>query len=174
MNASIHVSSIIGNISKDSMLRARYEEMLKQGLCETVKVNRLESERVRMRKATNKGGDVIITLSQGSRLRHGDVIHLSDDRMIVVELEEEDLAMIKIRDDTPLDHAVEIAFRIGHTIGNLHRPIKVEDRSVYFPIQADTEMEMIKRLLNPILNHLVIEKTRMVFEPEEGVEVHEH
>ncbi|MEM4715260.1 MAG: hypothetical protein QXW85_03975, partial [Candidatus Nitrosocaldus sp.] len=62
MNTSIHVSSIIGNISKDSMLRARYEEMLKQGLCETVKVNRLESERVRMRKATNKGGDVIITL----------------------------------------------------------------------------------------------------------------
>ncbi|GBC72685.1 Urease accessory protein UreE [archaeon HR04] len=174
MSTSIQISSIIGNIKRDSILRARYEEMSRQGLCEIVKINRIESERVRMRKVTDKGSDVIITLPQGSRLRHGDVIHLSNERMVVVELEEENLAMIKIKDDTPVDHVVEIAVRVGHTIGNLHRPIKVEDRSVYFPIQADTEMEMIKRLLNPILDHLVIEKTRMVFEPEEGVEVHEH
>lgn len=174
MSISIQVSSIVGNVNRDSMLRARYDEMSKQGLCEIVKINRMESERVRMRKVTDKGSDVIITLPQGSRLRHGDVIHLSDKRMIVVELEEEDLAMVKIRDDIPLDHAIEIATRIGHTIGNLHRPIKVEDRNIYFPIQADTEIEMLKRLLNPVLDHLVIEKVRMVFEPEEGVEVHEH
>ncbi|MCS6767709.1 MAG: hypothetical protein RMJ59_05800 [Candidatus Nitrosocaldus sp.] len=174
MSASIHVGSILGNVNRDSMLRARYEDMSKQGLCETVRISRMETERVRMRKSTDKGSDVIITLPQGSRLRHGDVIHLSDERMIVVELEEEDLAMVRIRDDTPADHAVEMAARIGHTIGNLHRPIKVEDRSIYFPIQADTEMEMLRRLLDPILDHLVVEKVRMVFEPEEGAEVHEH
>ncbi len=174
MSTSIQVSSIIGNIKRDSTLRARYEEMSRQGLCEVVKINRIESERVRMRKVTDKGSDVIITLPQGFRLRHGDVIHLSNERMVVVELEEENLAMIRIMDDTPIDHVVEIAVRIGHTIGNLHRPIKVEDRSIYFPIQTDTEIEMLKRLLDTILTHVVIEKTRMIFEPEEGIEVHEH
>lgn len=174
MSASIQVSSILGNINKDKILKARYEEMSRLGLCEVVKISRIESERVRMRKLTDKGSDVIITLPQGSRLRHGDVIHLSDERMIVIELKMEDLVMVRIRDDTPVDHAIEVAVRIGHTIGNLHRPIKVEERSVYFPIQADTEIEMFKRLLTPILDHLMVEKVRMVFEPEEGIEMHEH
>ena len=174
MSASIQVSSIIGNIKRDSMLRVMYEDMSRQGLCEIVKINRIESERMRMRKATDKGNYVVITLPQGSRLRHGDVIYLSNERMVVIELEEENLAMVRIRDDISVEHAIEIATRVGHTIGNLHRPIKVEDRSIYFPIQTYTELEMLKRLLNPILDHLVIEKVRMVFEPEEGIEAHEH
>jgi urease accessory protein len=174
---SIQVNSIIGNVNKDSMLKARYEEMLKRGLCEFVTINRIEAERVRMRKVTDKGTDVIITLPKGSRLKHGDVIVLQDDKMILVQLEPEDVAMVKIRDNTSSDDAIAIAVRVGHVIGNLHKPIKIDQKSksVYFPIQADTELEMIKKTLTPIIDHLQIEKVKMVFEMDEGgMHVHEH
>ncbi len=174
MSTVTHANSILGNINNDETIRARYEDMLKEGLCEIVRINRIESERVRMRKITDKGSDVIITLPQGSRLRHGDVIYLSDKKMIVIELEKEDVVMIKIKDDIPIDHAVEVAVRVGHTVGNLHRPIKVKEMCIYSPIQADTEIEMLKRLLATMLDHLIIDKTRMIFEPDEGANIHEH
>jgi urease accessory protein len=56
----------------------------------------------------------------------------------------------------------------------LHRPIKLERHKIYFPIQADTEVEMFKKLLEPINEHLNIKKRMMVFEPGEGMETHEH
>ncbi len=174
---SIQVSSIIGNVSKDSILKVRYEEMVKRGLCEFVTINRIEAEKVRMRKVTDKGTDVIITLPKGSRLRHGDVIVLQDDKVIVIQLKPEDVAIVKIRDDTSPDDAIAIAVKIGHVIGNLHKPIKIdqESKSVYFPIQADTELDMIKKILTPIIDRLQIEKVMMVFEIEEGgMHVHEH
>ncbi|MGB8935468.1 MAG: hypothetical protein WCC17_10235 [Candidatus Nitrosopolaris sp.] len=59
------------------------------------------------------------------------------------------------------------------TTGNLHRPIKLEENKIYFPIQADTEMEMFKKLFETINEHLVIKKTAMVFKPEDGTEIHE-
>jgi urease accessory protein len=33
---------------------------------------------------------------------------------------------------------------------------------------------MFKKLFAPINDHLEIQKTTMVFEPEEGTEIHEH
>jgi urease accessory protein len=94
--------------------------------------------------------------------------------MVVVGIESEDVIMIGIRDNIHQDDIVEVPVRVGHTIGNLHRPIRLEGNKIYFPIQADTELEMFKKLFEPINEHLDIKKTTMVFEPEAGTEIHEH
>ena len=69
---------------------------------------------------------------------------------------------------------VELPVRIGHAIGNLHRPIKLEGRKIYFPIQADQEIDMFRKIFGPISDHLEISQAKMVFEPEEGMDLHEH
>ena len=143
-------------------------------VCETIKISRLESQRVRMRKISDKGTDVALTLPPGTHLIHGDVIIITENKMVVVGIEPEDVIIVEIRDNIHEDDIVEVPVKVGHTIGNLHRPIKLEGNKIFFPIQADTELEMFKKLFKPINEHLHIKKTTMVFKPEDGTEIHEH
>lgn len=168
------MDSVLGNINNDKKLKDKYDEMTSRKVCETIKISRLESQRVRMRKISDKDTDVALTLPPGTRLRHGDVIIITENKMVVVGIEPEEVIMIEIRDNIHEDDIVEVPVRVGHTIGNLHRPIKLEGNKIYFPIQADTELEMFKKLFEPINEHLEIKKTTMVFEPEDGTEIHEH
>ncbi len=168
------MDSVLGNINNDKKLKEKYAEMIARNVCETIKISRLESQRIRMRKISDKGTDVALTLPPGTRLKHGDVIIITENKMVVVGIESEDVIMIEIRDNIHQDDIVEVPVRVGHTIGNLHRPIRLEGNKIYFPIQADTELEMFKKLFEPINEHLDIKKTMMVFEPEDGTEIHEH
>lgn len=170
----ITIESVVGNIHRDHSLRRRYDEMSSRSLSEAVRISRTESQRVRMRKVSSKGTDVAITLPSGTKLRHGDVLLLANDRMITLELEPENVAMVEVRENIHQDDLVEVPVRIGHTIGNLHRPIKTEGRKIYFPIQTDAEIEMFRKMFGPLLDHLTISNTRMVFEPAEGMDVREH
>ena len=155
------VESVAGNIHQG--LGKEYEEMSRRGAVEKITISRMESERVRMRKATDKGTDVALTLAAGSRLRHGDVLARGE-RMIVVEIEPEKVAVVRLED-------ARTAALVGHAIGNLHRPIKVQGDNVYFPIQSDDEISIIQRQLAHVAN-LKISSQVIVFEPE--VVVHGH
>jgi len=170
----ITINSIIGNLYHDSNLRKRYEEMSSQSLCESIRINRMEAQRVRMRKRSSKGTDIALTTTPGTRLRHGDVLMAGNDKMITIELEPENLAVVEVRDNIHEHDAVQVPVTIGHAIGNLHRPIKLEGRKIYFPIQTDSEIEMFKKIFGQLLDHLEITQAKMVFEPEEGTDVHEH
>lgn len=170
----ITVDSIFGNINRDKKLKEKYDEMTARKVCETIKISRLESQRVRMRKLSDKGTDVALTIPPGTWLKNGDVIIITENKMVVVGIEPEDVIMIEIRDNMHEDDSVEVPVMVGHSIGNLHRPIKLEGNKIYFPIQADAELEMFKKLFEPINEHLDIKKTTMVFEPEAGTEIHEH
>jgi urease accessory protein len=128
-----------------------------------------------MRKTTDKGTDVGISLEPGSILRNGDVLYNSNDKMITVELEPENVAVLTFkREDATDDELFEVAVKIGHAIGNLHRPIKVEGEKVFLPIQADSEIELLNKAFAHILDHLTMTKDKMVFEPDEGLHTHEH
>ena len=170
----ITINSTIGNIYHDNNLRKRYEEMSSQSLCEFIRINRMEAQRVRMRKNSNKGTDVALIMTPGSKLRHGDVLIVANDKMITIELEPENLAVIEVKDNIHEHDAVQVPVTIGHAIGNLHRPIKLEGRKIYFPIQTDSEIEMFKKIFGRLLDHLEITQAKMVFEPEEETDVHEH
>jgi urease accessory protein len=170
----ITISSIIGNLYHDSNLRKQYEEMSSRSLCESIRINRMEAQRVRMRKRSSKGTDIALIMSPGTRLRHGDVLMVANDKMITIELEPENLAVIQVKDNIHEHDAVQVPVTIGHAIGNLHRPIKLEGRKIYFPLQTDSEIEMFKKIFGGLLDHLEITQAKMVFEPEEGTDVHEH
>ena len=169
----ITINSILGNV-KDAEFADKYEQLSKINSCEVIRIQRSESQRVRMRKTSDKGTDIAFTLPQGIQIRHKDVVLSSPNKMIIIEIEPESVATISINEDVGNLNSIEIPVRLGHTIGNLHRPLRIEGRNIYFPIQADTELEMFKKLLDPIIDHIQINKAHMVFEPEEGSHIHEH
>ena len=140
--------------------------MLAKNAVEKMVISRAESERVRMRKSTDRGTDVALAMPAGTRLRHGDVVSLGD-RMIIIAIEPEKVAIVRLKDGD-----ARTAVLVGHAIGNLHRPVKVEGNSIVLPIQSDGEVDMLKRQLGPAVGGVEITLDFAVFEPE--VSVHEH
>ena len=170
----ITIDSVIGNIFRDSNLEKKYDEMASRSLVESIKISRIESQRVRMRKASDKGTDIALVIPPGSKLRHGDVLLHTGEKMIIVELEPENVISLEVKQNLHEDDIVEVPARIGHAIGNLHRPLKTEGRMIYFPIQAESEVKMFKKIFSPLEGHLEIKSMKMVFEPDEGMDIHEH
>lgn len=167
-------SKIIGNIHSNPELSKKYSKMTK-GQYEVVTLSRLEAQRVRIRKTTDKGDEVAIVLDIGRPLKRGDILQTDDEKFIEVEIEPEDVAVIEVRNENDnIHHKFETAVRVGHVLGNLHRPIKVEQSIIYVPIQAETEIELIRTKLSRLSHHLDITKSRIVFEPDEGAENHTH
>jgi urease accessory protein len=180
MSNLITVDRIIGNVNSDTKLKTIFDRLAASQRNESILINRMESQRSRMRKISNKGTDIALTLSPGGQLRHGDVALLEDDRIVIVEIEPENVLQVdidtkSIDDEHDHHHLIELLVKIGHTIGNLHRPIKVQGNRVYFPIQAESEIEMFNKLFHPFHHYLQIRGTKIVFQPDEDMEdIHQH
>lgn len=174
------IDHIVGNIYRDDHLGTVFKELVSKQQDETFLITRTESQRQRMRKVTSKGTDIALNFQSGSHhLKHGDVILLNDNQIIVVEIKPENVLQVEILKETLADNnnneeLIQIPVQIGHTIGNLHRPIKLEGLRIYFPIQAESEFEMFSKLFHPFHHHIKIQSKKIVFEPSESMNVHEH
>lgn len=177
MSNLITIDHILGNINSDAQLKSSYDLFTMSQKSERILISRMESQRMRMRKVSDRGTDVALTLSPGGHLRHGDVVLLDNNRIIVVEVEPENVLQLDINSktlDDDHDHLTEVLVKIGHTIGNLHRPVKLYGTRIYFPIQAESEIEMFKKLFHPFDRYLEIKSAKIVFEPDESMGVHAH
>jgi len=170
----IHIHKIIGNIHSNSDLNDKYQEMIKTGLVEKIEITRLESDRARIRKISDKGTDLALTLIPGYHINNGDVVMLTEEKMVIANRTPENVAMISLKGLMSQDQLFETAIKIGHTIGNMHRPIKVVSDKIYFPVQSKSEVELFQTLLSNLINNIVIKSENIIFEPESGYDVHEH
>jgi urease accessory protein len=175
------VTSILGNLKKDPILNQRYEELFQKSLVESVIIQRSESEKARMRKTSDKGTDIGFILPSRTRLKDKDVVFLDDAKMILVKLSPELVAVLSFKDYPPNKHdgqhkpdLINIAIKIGHTIGNLHRPLKLEENRIIFPLQTVEEIDLFQRLLPDLKDHIVVKSDNLIFEPDQGFDIHEH
>jgi urease accessory protein len=177
----ITINKILGNIKKDSLLDQKYRELFEKNLVENVMIRRSESEKVRMRKTSDKGTDIGFILPPGTRLKDQDIVFLDDKKMIMVKLSTELVAVISFKSQSFYNdqnqnyfNLIKIAIKIGHTIGNLHRPLKLEENKIIFPIQTIDEINLFQKLLVDVKDHINITFDEMIFEPEQGFDIHEH
>ena len=199
------ITTIIGNIKKDPQLHQKYEESVKKDTVENVVIQRSETEKVRMRKVSDKETDIGFILPSRTHLRDGDVVFLDDTKMIVIKLSPELVAILNIKnhlhnnhdhnhdhgDDHDHNHDHEhdhehkherandneltnVALKVGHTIGNLHRPLKIENRDIIFPIQSPDEINLFLRLLSDLKDYIEIRSEQLIFEPDQGFDIHAH
>ena len=81
------------------------------------------------RKKTGSGLDIAIKfLKEGQRLRQDDILFISDDRVILVEILPTDAIVI-----TPID-MFEMG-RVCYEIGNKHLPLFIQDNKVMIPYE---------------------------------------
>ncbi len=188
------VTAIIGNIKNNLDLNLKYEESLKKNTLETITIQRSETEKVRMRKVSDKKTDVGFILPSRTYLKDGDVAFLDDTKMIIIKLSPELVAILNIkkryrhshdnnidnsddRHDHDHDHdhdLTNIAIKVGHTIGNLHRPLKINKGDIIFPIQSPDEVNLFLRLLSDLKDYVEIRTETLIFEPDQGFDIHAH
>ena len=189
------ITTIIGNIKKDPQLHQKYEESVKKDTVENVVIQRSETEKVRMRKVSDKETDIGFILPSRTHLKDGDVVFLDDTKMIVIKLSPELVAILNIKNHLHNNHdhdhkhehdhdhkheqtndneLTNVAIKIGHTIGNLHRPLKIENRDIIFPIQSPNEINLFLRLLSDLKDYIEIRSEQLIFEPDQGFDIHAH
>src|ERR671920_1520717 len=95
------VTSILGNIKKNPTLKQKYEKLSQKNAVENVVIQRSESEKVRMRKTSDKGTDIGFILPSRTMLRDRDVVFLDDDKMILIELSPELVAVLSFKVSPP-------------------------------------------------------------------------
>ena len=189
------ITTIIGNIKKDPQLHQKYEESVKKNTVENVVIQRSETEKVRMRKVSDKETDIGFILPSRTHLKDGDVVFLDDTKMIVIKLSPELVAILNIKNHLHNNHdhdhkhehdhdhkheqtndyeLTNVALKVGHTIGNLHRPLKIENRDIIFPIQSPDEINLFLRLLSDLKDYIEIRSEQLIFEPDQGFDIHAH
>lgn len=169
----IAISSVIGNIFQDKELADHFEKIQKTMTCEILKFSRSELDKTRFRKQTDKGTDIGCILDSEKKLQNGDVLYSNPEKFIVIEQIPEKVISIKIKKIKA--NSKEILIKLGHIIGNRHRPIQIEKNGeIIFPILSDSELDTFKNLFSEILEHLEIKVEERIFEPKNGIGVHVH
>jgi len=168
------VTETIGNIFHDKELGEKFELLRHSPKCEVVKISRSELEKTRLRVKTNQGTDLGLILNSAPKLYNGDVLLNSPEKMVVIEQIPEKVISIKIK-KLAEDSQNETSVILGHIIGNRHRPIQIDKNGIIsFPILADSEVEVFKKLFSKIINQLEIKVENRIFEPKKEMDVHEH
>lgn len=158
----IEVSSILGNIFED-------QKNKDSDSFEKLKISRIELDKRILRRKTDKGTDVGLKLEQGIKLHHGDIIR-NDQIKIVIEQTPEKVISVKIVEDKNF----HVMTMIGHMIGNMHRPISIQNEEILFPIQADSEIETFEKIFSSIPGNIKMKIENRVFLPYLGGDIHEH
>jgi urease accessory protein len=168
----ITISSVVGNVFRDAQLRERFQKTRKTESCELVKISRSELEKTRLRRQTDKGTDVGVVLELPKKLHNGDVLLSNQDKFIVIEQLPEKVISVKTK---PNENSQKVLVTLGHIIGNRHRPIQINnDGKIIFPILAENEFEVFKKLFSSINNQIEMKVEELVFEPKNVMNVHEH
>ena len=152
----ITITSVVGNIRSDKKFGDAYKNLETKKKVERILLSRMEAQRSRMRKVSDAGTDIAINIENGSRLKHGDILLADENKLIVVEYEQEHVLGFKIRDELSSDQKTTVAIKLGHIIGNLHRPICTKDSITYIPIQSESEVVNIKNNLSLFVKNGVV------------------
>jgi len=168
----ITISSVLGNVNYDKEFAEKFKKLRGTPNCELIMVSRSELDKTRFRKNTDKGTDVGMILNDISKLHNGDVLLSETERLIMIEQIPEKVISIKTKKK---EKSEKILITLGHIIGNRHRPIRIEnDGEIIFPILSDSEIDVFKKLFSSVIDQIDIKIEERIFEPQNGMDIHEH
>ena len=152
---------------------ARGAEAEEKGAVDRVRMTRAELEKSRIRKTTEEGADIAVSLPAGTALRDGDLLDAGNGSgRILVEQVPEKIAVAR----PAAGAGSAAAFLVGHIVGNRHRPISVsaDGKSISFPLQADSEADVFRSLFGRIEGGVELRVSEGVFRPHGGADVRGH
>lgn len=115
----LKATAILG-LASDDGLREALHDLAHRGGVETVRLDRHDMQRHRLRAVTDKGTPLAIALPRASALENGAVLLLEADRAIVVAAAHQRWLHLAPRD-------AAAALELGYHAGNLHWRVRFQD-----------------------------------------------
>ncbi len=168
------VDGIVGNTEDDAALAEAVAKHETEGTLERVVLDETDRKRSRLRVTTDAGTDLGVLVDQ-PELTGGDVLLLTDNRAVVVVLEQRDAFVIDLSTATATPTAVA---KLGHRIGNQHWDLAVEGQMMYVPVEADRTI--IESVLDPYIppgattHYRRVDASRFMDQREDSVPSHDH
>jgi len=131
--ALVRVDTIMGHAADDG-----WPDRLRGARVDVLRVGQAEAQKSRLRKATDAGVEVAISLDRGTQLRDGDILAWDDARRaaIVARIDLKDVLVIDIGGllGGPPEVSMARCVELGHAVGNQHWPAVVKGTRVYVPL----------------------------------------
>lgn len=135
---------------------------------DVISLDRAQMQKSRIRRQSKKGYDMGIDLPVGTTLYNG-IILQGDGHTVTIQQMPELVCIIQI----PRNVAPSTLVLLGHILGNLHRPIDIQNNQILLPIQDASEEETFRHTLNR-LDICDIAVEMRVFVPHSNANVSGH
>jgi urease accessory protein len=131
--ALVRVDAVVGRTTEPG-----WPGRLEGARIDILHLDQAEAQKSRMRKATEGGVEVAISLDRGTQLRDGDILRWDEAHRtaLVARVDLKDVLVIDLGVllDGPREEALATCVELGHALGNQHWPAVVKGRRVYVPL----------------------------------------
>ena len=133
--ALVRVDAIVGRAADDG-----WPGRLESARVDVLRLGQSEAQKSRLRKITEGGVEVAISLDRGLQLRDGDILAWDEARgaAIVARVDLKDVLVIDLSAllDGPREVSLARCVELGHALGNQHWPAVVKGTQVYVPLMV--------------------------------------
>ncbi|MGI5241043.1 urease accessory protein UreE [Dactylosporangium sp. CA-139066] len=127
------IETVRGNVADEPWSRAASVDVLR--------LDQWEAQKNRLRKSTEAGVPVELSLDRGTRLADGDVLwsDAGGAKLIVARLDLGEVMIVDLPEIDPADPgaALRCAVELGHALGNQHWPAVIQGDRVLVPVTLD-------------------------------------
>ena len=129
----VRVTTIVGRVTEDD-----WPDRLAEAQVDVLHLDQAEAQKSRLRKQTDGGVEVAISLDRGTQLRDGDILWWDEarDAAIVARVDLNEVLLIDLRGllTRPAEISAATCVALGHALGNQHWAAVVKGTQVYVPL----------------------------------------
>ena len=129
----VRVDAIVGRASEDG-----WPGQLTDARVDVLRLDQAEAQKSRLRKTTDAGIEVAISLDRGTQLCDGDILLWDETRRaaIVTRVDLKDVLIIDLGAllDRPPEVSIATCVELGHALGNQHWAAVVKGTRVFVPL----------------------------------------
>jgi urease accessory protein len=129
----VRVNAIVGRATEDG-----WPDLLAGARVDVLHLDQAEAQKSRLRKVTDGGAEVAISLDRGTQLRDNDILVWDEARRaaIVARVHLKEVLIIELSAlfDGPREVAMARCVELGHAIGNQHWAAVIKGTRVYVPL----------------------------------------
>jgi len=133
------IETITGNIHESA-----WKSRLEHASLDWLALDQWEAQKSRLRKSSQNGVDLAVSLPRGILLRDGDVLVWNETRQaaIVARVTLKDVMVVELDSlqTQPSEALIRTCVELGHALGNQHWPAVVKGNRVYIPLTVDKKV----------------------------------
>lgn len=158
----ILVENKLGNLSDPT-----WRDRARQSRIDLLVLEQWEAPKSRLRKASEGGIELAISLPRVEHLHDGDVLHHDEatNTMVVARIALKEVLVIELEGLESLSptEILRTCFELGHGLGNQHWPAVIKGSTVYVPLSVD------QKVMASVMRTHAFEHVKTRFAPGEDV-----